>query len=130
MKARVQKDGSLKLDQPQVINKLHKETRKKVKSRDYNTRGHQYRSRRELLNINDQVQINSTTMAQWLRHCSPDTIKAQLMKLQGLQIDKLNIDYKIVDRTQAERPFLESDNEEANDAENTAQSLQSGIGIE
>ena len=56
-------------------------------------------------------------MAQWLRHCSQETIQAQMMKLQALKIDKLDIDYKIVDRTNAERPFLASEDEDFADYE-------------
>ena len=48
-------------------------------------------------------------MAQWLRHCSPETIDIQRMKLQALNIDKLHIDYKIIDRTSDERAYLESE---------------------
>ena len=50
-------------------------------------------------------------MAQWLRHCSPEAIQAQILKLQALRIDKLNIDYKLVDRTNEDRPYLVSEDE-------------------
>ena len=36
-----------------------------------------------------------------------------MYKLQALKINKLNIDYKIVDRTSDDRPFLVSEDEES-----------------
>ena len=87
-------------------------------------RGQKYRSRKEFLDQavseeNQQVYVNSTTMAQWLRHCSPETIEAQMLKLQGLKIDKLHIDYKIIDRTNDERPYLESEDENLQELNNS-----------
>jgi len=41
----------------------HLAAKKEQKTRDYNTRGHQYKSRKEHNSPIDEVQINSTTMA-------------------------------------------------------------------
>ena len=61
------------------------------------------------------TQINSTTMAQWQRHCSPEVIQAQILKLKALRIDKLNIDYKLVDRSNDDRPYMVSEDEDENE---------------
>ena len=44
------------------------------------------------------VAINPTTYARWERHCPPEAIQAQLLKLQGLNISNLNIDYELKNR--------------------------------
>lgn len=48
------------------------------------------------------------------------------MKLQALKIEKLNIDYKLVDRTCDERPYMvsedEKEDEDEDDDDKTAQS--------
>ena len=62
-------------------------------------------------------------MAQWLRNCPSKAIKAQMMKLMGLNIEKLHMDYKIVDRSVDERPYLESEDEDEEDS-NTVKATQ------
>ena len=54
-------------------------------------------------------------MAQWQRHCSPEAIQAQILKLKALRIDKLNIDYKLVDRSNDDRPYMVSEDEDENE---------------
>jgi hypothetical protein len=48
--------------------------------------------------LSPQVGINPTTFARWGRHCSPEAIQAQLVKLQSLNINNLNIDYELKNR--------------------------------
>ena len=56
-------------------------------------------------------------MAQWLRHCPPEAIQAQILKLKALRIDKLNIDYKLVDRSNEDRPYMVSEDEAEDEEE-------------
>ena len=71
--------------------------------------GANYKSRER--NVDIDTTINSTTFAQWSRNISDDEIRDQIAKLSGLNIEKLDIDYKVVNRDSNDREYLNSDAE-------------------